>query len=106
MENFMVNIALPVGLIMAGLAAILFVVSMMAGILQNIKGSYKLLIALGAIILVFMVGYATASEENPTTIELSASTIRFISAGIVTMVTLVLVSIISIVGTAIYNVIK
>jgi hypothetical protein len=106
MENFMVNIVLPGAIFLAIIAAVMFIASLLVGIFQNVKGSIKLLVALGVIIVLFMIGYATASDVNPTSIELSGSSVRMITAGIVTMISLTILGVVTTIAMSIYNAVK
>lgn len=106
MENFFVNIALPATIFLTVIAVLLFVVSLMIGIFQNVKGSVKMLITLGLLLVLFGIGYATASGANPTTIDVSANTVKMISAGIFATLALSVIAVVAAVGMSIYNAFK
>lgn len=106
MENFIVNVALPATIVVVLIAAALFVVSLLVGIFQNIKGSAKLLIGLAVILLTYFISYATASDFNPTSIPMTAGAVKSVVAGINTMVTMVILAVVSWMGMAIYNAVK
>jgi len=106
MENFLVNIMLPGTIFLAIIAGALFVFSLLIGIFQNIKGSAKLIIGLAVIIVTYFISYALASDVNPTSIPLSAGAIKSVSAGIYTMIVMVILAIVSWLGMSIYNTIK
>ena len=80
--------------------------SLLIGIFQNIRGSIKLLAALGLLIILFIIGYATASDANPTSIDLASGTIKMISAGIITMLALTVITVVTTVVMSIYNLFK
>jgi len=106
MENFLVNIMLPGTIFLTIIAVVLFVFSLLIGIFQNIKGSAKLIIGLAVIIVTYFISYALASDVNPTSIPLSAGAIKSVSAGIYTMIVMVILAIVSWLGMSIYNTIK
>ena len=106
MENFLVNIMLPGTIFLTIIAVVLFVFSLLIGIFQNIKGSAKLIIGLVVIIVTYFISYALASDVNPTSIPLSAGAIKSVSAGIYTMIVMVILAIVSWLGMSIYNTIK
>lgn len=106
MENILTNIAIPVGIILVVICTVLFIVSMVAGILQNVKGSVKLLIGVGVVIVIFFIAYAMSSDANPTAVDLSATNVKFITAGILTMAILIVLTFVIAIGTAIYDAIK
>ncbi|HET8963498.1 MAG TPA: hypothetical protein VFM99_06350 [Chitinophagales bacterium] len=102
----MTNIALLAGVILIGICTVLFIISLMAGILQNIKGSLKLLIGVGIILVIFFISFAMASDVNPAAIDVSGSTVKFVTAGIITMAVLIVVAVITAIGTAIVDAFK
>jgi len=106
MENFLVNIMLPGTIFLTIIAVVLFVFSLLIGIFQNLKGSAKLIIGLVVIIVTYFISYALASDVNPTSIPLSAGAIKSVSAGIYTMIVMVILAIVSWLGMSIYNTIK
>lgn len=97
---------LPGTIFLAIIAGALFVFSLLIGIFQNIKGSAKLIIGLAVIIVTYFISYALASDVNPTSIPLSAGAIKSVSAGIYTMIVMVILAIVSWLGMSIYNTIK
>ena len=102
----MTNIALPAGFILVVICAALFVISMFAGILQNIKGSIKLIVGLGVILVIFFISYAMASDSNPAAIELNSGTVKFVTAGIITMAVLIVLTVVTAIVTAIVDALK
>lgn len=102
----MTNIVLPAGVILIGICTVLFIISLLAGILQNIKGSLKLLIGLGIVLAIFFVSFAMASDVNPAAIDVSGSTVKFVTAGIITMAVLIVVAVLTAIGTAIVDAFK
>ena len=106
MENFLVNVALPGTIVLALIAAGLFVFSLLAGIFQNVRGSLKLLVGVAVILITYFICYATATEVNPTNLPMSAGSIKFVTAGIYTMITMVILAVITWISMAIYNTIN
>lgn len=106
MESFITNIVLPASVVLLIICTVLFIVSLLAGIFQNIKGSLKLLIGVGAILVIFFISFAMASESNPAAIELSGGVVKFVTAGIITMAVLTVVAVIAAIGTAIVDAFK
>ncbi|MFN3939972.1 MAG: hypothetical protein ACK4IY_05260 [Chitinophagales bacterium] len=106
MENILTNIAIPVGIILVLICTVLFIVSMVAGILQNVKGSSKLLIGVGVVLAIFFIAFTMSSDANPTSVDLSAANVKFITAGILTMAILIVLTFVIAIGTAIYDALK
>lgn len=106
MESLITNIALPAGVILVIICSALFIISMMAGILQNIKGSLKLLVGVGVILVIFFISYAMASDANPTLIEMSSGNVKFVTAGIITMGALIVLTVVIAIGAVIYDIVK
>lgn len=106
MENFILNILLPGGIILAIVGFLFFLLSMVYGILQNLKGSTKLLIALGVVVIIFGISYTLASDSNPSSIDVSPGTIKFVTAGIITTGFMTIGAFVVWIGTGIYDLIK
>ncbi|MBK7108103.1 MAG: hypothetical protein KA954_08845 [Chitinophagales bacterium] len=106
MESLMTNIVLPAGVILIAICTILFVFSLFAGIFQNLKGSLKLLIGVGIILVIFFISFAMASDVNPAAIDVSGGTVKFVTAGIITMAVLIIVAVVTAIGTAIVDAFK
>lgn len=108
------DFGLYVTIALATICAILIVLFGVFHIVTDLKGAIKGLIGIGALVVVFLIAYSSATPEvagNPifdtiTKFNISEGVSKFVSAGIITTGVALLLAIVSLIGSAIFNLIK
>ena len=106
MESFFTNIVLPAGLIMITVSLIMMVLGLLWGMASNPKGAVKSIAGILAMVVIFVVAYATADGTNNSAMAATTGTVKAIQAGLVTFVVLLCITIASMIGSAIRDLIK
>jgi hypothetical protein len=106
MQDFFVNILLPLGSYLIPVTLGLMVLGMVLGMLRNPKGAVKSLAGLGVIVVVFIIAYSSADPTNYSSVPASEGVVKLVEAGLVTLVVVLGLTLIAVVGSGIKNLVK
>jgi len=107
------NVGLYLAMILGVITALTAIVFGLLQLVTNPKGSIKILVGLAVLAVVFGIFYATAEVETTGSIvkaaadfDVNDNTSKLITAGIMTAISLSVVSVVAFIGAELYNAFK
>jgi len=107
------NFGLWAAIVMTGIGAILFLVTVVVGLITNPKGSIKMIAAFGIVALLMAVFYFTATVETTGAVAevtdkfgLSDGASKFVTAGLWTSISLIVLAVLAVIVTSVMNLFK
>jgi len=106
MQDFFVNVLLPLGSYLIPVTLGMMLLGMIVGMLRNPKGAVKSLSGLAVIVVVFIIAYSSADPTNYSSVAASEGVVKLVEAGLVTLAVVLGLSIIAVIGSGIKNLVK
>lgn len=106
MQDFFVNILLPLGTYLIPITLGLMVLGMLWGMFRQPKSAIKSLGGLVVMIVVFFAAYSAADTTNYSSLQVSDSVVRIVEAGLVTLAIILVLTLAAMLFSGIRNLIK
>lgn len=104
--QFFVDVLLPIGTWAIPVTLVLMLLGMLWGMIQNPRAAIKSVAGLAVVVVIFLVAYSSADPTNYSDNAATDAVVKLVSAGLLTLGILIGLTVLSMIVSAVWDVVK